>query len=273
MQISDTHVGAKVNRPVHERLAAAVILINALKPAFVIDTGDVATHPVYEANERNLAELEEYKQYVSKLKRPLYVVPGNHDIGYFDPGDTTWGDDNPWGTYKELAAAFKRTIGPLDQSFRWEDVRFVLLNNNPGITHGPGMLSPEQLRWIEAELEQGELTFIFCHVEVLENGVGAVWGESSKALTALCEKYGVPAVAYGHKHRTHVAPLNGTQYIMCPSLKVPGQQGILQWRIFRGRFELWLYDVFSGDGERLGRYPYPKRDVLPRVWDMVMETE
>ena len=54
VQITDVHVGQQDNLPEHERLKAAVALINSLGPAFVIDTGDVATRPVHEATEANL---------------------------------------------------------------------------------------------------------------------------------------------------------------------------------------------------------------------------
>lgn len=259
VQISDVHVGNEVNCPIHERLQAAVRLANELEPAFAIDTGDIATHPVYDASVGNLAEFEEYKRYVALLKMPLYVVPGNHDIGYADPGESTWGKGNPWGRYEDLVAAFEETIGPLDQSFSWRGFRLVLVNNNPALSKGTGLLSSRQLHWLEDELERGEVTFIFCHVQLLEEGTGSPWGKAAQTLVGLCRQYGVPAVAYGHKHEIHISPMKGTQYIMAPDLKVPDHQSILQYRIFSDRFVLWLYDVFTGEGEQLGVFPYPPR--------------
>ena len=259
VQISDVHVGNEVNRPSHERLQAAVRLANCLKPAFVIDTGDIATHPVYCASESNLAEFDEYKRYVALLEMPLYVVPGNHDIGYADPGESTWGKGNPWGRYEDLVAAFEATIGPLDQSFNWCGFRFVLVNNNPVITKGTGVLSSQQLHWLEEELKRDEVTFIFCHVQLLKEGTGSPWGQAAQTLVGLCYQYGVPAVAYGHKHEIHIRAMKGTQYIMVPDLKVPDHRGVLQYRIFSDHFALWLYDVFTGEGKQLGIFPYPPR--------------
>jgi len=67
-QISDVHVGSEANVPTHERLHAAVGLINALHPAFVIDTGDVATHPVYRADDPEyLAEFTTYLECLREL--------------------------------------------------------------------------------------------------------------------------------------------------------------------------------------------------------------
>jgi len=255
LQMSDVHVGADTNRPRHLRLAAAVDLANALQPAFVIDTGDVATHPVYAPRPEHLAELAEYAEYVSTLEMPLHVVPGNHDIGYFEPGDTTWGDGQPWADSADLIPIFERMIGPLDQAFESHGFRFVLVNDNPAVTKGVGVLLPRQLQFLWRELRKGQTTFVFCHVELLEQGTGPIWGDSAVSVAALCRKYGVPAVAYGHRHRLHIVERDHTQYIMCPDLKVPGHDHVLQYRLWPSHFDLWSIDVFSGEGSRLGNYP------------------
>jgi len=263
MQFSDVHVGNPANRPVHRRLEAAVKLANSLAPAFVIDTGDMTTHPVYEASAANLAEYGEYKRYVKPLTMPRYNVPGNHDIGYFDPGGRTRRGGKPWGNYKALVAAYRRELGPIDQSFCHLGFRFVLVNNNPPGSRKAGHLSAKQLKWIEGELRQGDTEFIFCHVQVLRDGTGPPWGESAERLVAMCKKYGVAAVAYGHRHQRHVKTLDGTQYVMCPDLKMPGHQAVYQYRVFPDRFELWLYDVFSQKGEQVSSHAYP-RAAIPR---------
>ena len=258
LQLSDVHVGAEDNRPHHRRLAAAVALANALRPAFVIDTGDVATHPVYAARPEHLAELAEYGRYVSALDMPLHVVPGNHDIGYFEPGDnTTWGDGQLWADSDELEPVFEQEIGPLDQAFESHGFRFVLVNNNPAVTKGPGALSPSQLQFLAGELMKGQTTFVFCHVELLEQGTGPLWGEAANSVAALCREHGVPAVSYGHRHRLHLVKRDRTLYIMCPDLKVPGHDEVLQYRLWLDHFDLWRLNVFSGEGDHLGTYPFP----------------
>jgi len=264
VQFSDVHVGNKANLPIHKRLAAAVKLANRLEPDFVIDTGDMTTHPVYEASAANLAEYDQYKKYVAPLTMPLYNVPGNHDIGYFEPGGHTWGGGKPWGNYEELVAAYKRAFGPLDQSFTHKGFRFVLFDDNPPISRQPGRLTTKQLAWIEGELTKGETAFLFCHVQVLRDGTGPPWGKSAQRLVELCKRHAVAAVAYGHQHQLHSKTLDGTQYIMCPDLKVPGHQGVCQYRVFADRFELWLFDVFSQKGAQVGSYRYPRAAVLAK---------
>ena len=261
VQFTDVHVGNPVNTPVHIRLEAAVNLANTIEPAFVVDTGDLTSDPVYEANVSNLSEYTEYKKYVSLLEAPLYTIPGNHDIGYCEPGNTTRGDGNPWGKYGKLVKAYQKEMGPLDQSFDYKGFRFILANNNPVCTGEPGYLSTKQLRWVQKLLRSRKTTFIFCHVQVLKDGTKLPWGDAATSLVALCERYSVAAVMYGHKHEMHLKELGGIPYIMCPDLKVPGHQGVFQYRVFCDHFEVWHYDVFGGTGTLAGNFRYPKDHV------------
>ena len=247
MQFSDVHVGQEANRPIHKRLVAAVKLANALKPSFVINTGDMTTHPVYEASEVYLGEFDEYKRYIAPLTMPMYDVPGNHDIGYSDAAEGSRYEQD----YDALVAAYEEKIGPLKQSFTYRGLRFILFNNNPRATRQPGHISQEQFDWLEGELERNEIALLFCHVQILEDGAGSPWGESAKRLAALCQRYRVAAVAYGHQHQSHLKTLHGTHYIMCPDLKMPDHQAVYQYRVFARRFELWVYDVFSQKGTQM----------------------
>jgi hypothetical protein len=215
----------------------------------------MTTHPVYKANPENLAELDEYREYVAHLAMPIYPLPGNHDIGYFEYKGSKYEK-----SCDLLIAAYKKKIGPLKRSFTQQGFRFILFNNNPPLSGRPGHIAEETFEWIEGELKQGGKAFLFCHVQVIENGTGPPWGDSAGRLVALCDEYGVVAVTYGHQHALHIKVLNGTKYIMCPDLKNAGHQGVLLYRVFRDRWELWLYDVFSQKGKRIGSYPVRSKD-------------
>lgn len=264
-QLSDAHIGDEENRPVHTRLADTVALANTLSPDFLINTGDMTTHPVYDASPENLAEYDEYLSYIDELEIPIYHLPGNHDIGYFDPGDDTHHGGLPWGDYNDLTAAYVDKLGPLEQSFTHHGVRFILMNNNPPASGHPGYLSQTQLDWIENELVAGKPTFIFGHIQVLENGTGSPWGASAESLVNLCEQHNVAAVAYGHQHQTIVTDRNDIRYIMCPSLRNDGQQDIFEYRVFQETFELWSIDVVSQDRSLLGTYSLPSPAPEPGV--------
>lgn len=256
MQFSDVHVGNESNVP-HTRLQAAVALTNTLGVDFVVDTGDITTHPVYAATEENFAEYTEYKQYMSALTIPYYVAPGNHDIGYFDAESDPRNID--FADYDTLVARFEQEIGPLNQSFTHKGNRFILMNNNSAYGHQPAYLSSSQLDWIESEFQAArqnhEGIFVFGHVPVLENGTGDPWGDSSTQLVELVDEYKGSLVTYGHEHDSIQTVIGQTLYNMCPDLKVDGHNSILQYRIFSNTFELWSYDVFTTQGNLLGTYP------------------
>lgn len=260
MQISDVHVGAPTNQPVHKRLQAAVELANSLSVDLVIDTGDIATHPVYAATDEYLKEFQIYKKHMSALKMPYYVVPGNHDIGYFnndlDPRNVTFADGDL------LAKRFLKEVGPLNQSFVFRGCRFLLINNNPSYGHRPGYVSARQLAWIRHELnrsrQQKQKTFLFMHIPVLHKGKGKPWGGSSQKLVELVKQYQVPLVAYGHEHRFIPTLHEGVLYMMCPDLKVKEHNDVLVYEVYETHFDVWRYNVLTSKKTRVGTYPFPK---------------
>lgn len=264
MQISDAHVGAEDNEPIHKRLRAAVKLANSLKVDLVIDTGDMANNPVHAATEHNFQQLAKYKNYMAKLKMPYYVVPGNHDIGYYDndkdPRKVKFADGDI------LSSRFQKEIGPLDQSFVFHNYRFILANNNPPYGKQPGYLSERQLAWIRHELQRAaaskQKALLFLHVPVLDHSKNVPWGVSSKKLAKLVKQYNVPLVTYGHVHESHRTELDGTCYVMCPDLKVKGHTILHVYRFYNDYFELWNYDVLSGKSNVVGRYDFTIDDKI-----------
>lgn len=267
MQFTDVHVGNNRNKPVHTRLEAAVALANMLNPDFVIDTGDITGNPVRGITHESLAEFDTYRQYTSSLNMPLYILPGNHDIGYFnakdDPRDITWGD------YSILTAHFEKIIGPLNQSFVHRNGRFILANNVGEYSRMPGYLSAQQLIWIESEmrtaLQNSEDTFLFVHIPVVtKDGSNKPWGNSSAALVSLCNQYKVNLVTFGHDHKPFQLLLDDTLYIEGPDLSVAGHENVLQYRVFEGHFEIWRFNVFDAQsGSPIGTYKLKGRESSP----------
>ena len=179
--------------------------------------------------------------------------PGGDVVSYAGAYQDVWSspDGVNW-TQVTAAAAFGKRL----------NFDCAVFNNNPAVSKGPGIVAADRLGWIEAELKRGAVTFLFCHVQLLEKGTGPLWGASAEAVASLCTQYGVPAVAYGHRHELHLELRDGTVYIMGPDLKVAGHQWLLQYRLYRKRFEVWQYDVCSGDSEPLGGWDYPARQPL-----------
>ena len=99
-QITDTHVGGEGWR---ERLERVVAEIVALPPPleFVALTGDITENSILDDALQGEAAVV-----LGRLKVPLYVLPGNHDI-LVDKVD-------------ETVTAFRRRFGDLGGSYRTE---------------------------------------------------------------------------------------------------------------------------------------------------------
>ena len=256
---SDVHVGDPKHSPIHTKLQAAVQLVNALQPAFVVDTGDITTHPVYGATPENLAEFDEYNSYVTNLQTALYVVPGNHDIGYFDPPQ-----GGPYGhDYETLIQAWEDKIGPLNHATTFAGIRFLFVNNNTATTAEPGYLSEAQLDWIGTELHQADRAFIFAHVQIVD-GEGAPWGTDSQSLVSLAEQHGgVALMAFGHGHASLWESRNGITYIEHPSLD--DTESVYLYEVYENEVEVWSYNVFSMERVPIGSFALAPAPLEPTV--------
>lgn len=70
-QLSDTHIADKHAPHAADNLRQAVEMINARHPDAVILSGDIGENP---------KAWEQAKSILKKLKEPLYIAPGNHDV-------------------------------------------------------------------------------------------------------------------------------------------------------------------------------------------------
>lgn len=188
VQISDSHIGfhQEANPDVTATLKDAVAAINALprRPDFVVHTGDV-TH---------LSKPEQFetaRSILAELRAPLVVLPGEHDfIGsdhkrFFDvfPADdkrSTWRSWDANGTHFVL----------LINVFNFEKM---------------GLLGPEQLAWLEKDLQSqrsGTPIVVFAHVPLY--ALYPQWGwtteDGAKAL-ALLRRFDRVTVLNGHIHQ------------------------------------------------------------------------
>lgn len=149
----------------------------------------------------------------NSFERPAYHVLGNHDAD----GGFTW----------EQTMAFygmtKRYYG-----FDAGGCRFVVLDGNekkknraPGY---PRFIGPEQMAWLEAELDATDgPVFVFSHQSLHDAGGASV--ENFKNVQALFERTNkhagyqkVVASIYGHRHVDHHVNINGINYICINSM-------------------------------------------------------
>jgi predicted MPP superfamily phosphohydrolase len=97
--------------------------INELKPAFVVNLGDLIYGYAPRSKEK---QWDKYQEVVKEISEPYYQVPGNHDTHS-----------------KEARKIYVRRFGKCYQSFDYGGWHFVLLDNTEAERWG--YLGPEQL--------------------------------------------------------------------------------------------------------------------------------
>jgi 3',5'-cyclic-AMP phosphodiesterase len=263
VQISDSHIGFNkpANTDVTATLQEAIAKINALPtpPAFVLHTGDL-TH---------LSKPEEFDTLGQVLKGiktdRVFYVPGEHDV-LNDNGK------------QYLERYGKGAQGGGWHSFDLKGVHFIGLVNVLNLKAGGlGTLGPEQLEWLEKDVERLRSStpiVVFAHIPLWAVYPEWGWGtdDSQQALSYL-KRFGSVTVLNGHIHQTmqkvegnvtfHTAmstafpqPQPGTAPSPGP-LKVPAEKlrsllGITDVSFVRGNHSLAIIDSPLQDQEQKG---------------------
>ncbi|HEX4269668.1 MAG TPA: metallophosphoesterase [Steroidobacteraceae bacterium] len=187
-QISDSHIGFKAGAhpSAQDTLADAVERMAALKPDFVIHTGDVS----------HLSAAEEFAvaaDMMQGVKREVFYVPGEHD---------TIGDGG-----NLFFQRFGRGHGSGGwYSFDAHGVHFVGLVNVVKLTQaGLGWFGPEQLQWLDRDLRRRSAStpvVVFTHMPMWSIYPQWGWGteDSTPALASL-RRFGSVTILNGHIHQ------------------------------------------------------------------------
>lgn len=204
VHITDVHIGCcrKVDEYSKERtpspapeqgFARIADEVNALKPDFVLITGDIVTSAEAVARVQGkvygtVAE-DEFREFLNLLDRfdvPTFVVPGNHDLV---------------GTVnKSLLDFWEREMGPRYFSFEYGGDYYLGMDNSNAM-EGLGFiykkasskLDPGQKKWIEDDLQKNagaKLKVFFFHVCVNKNEI-----------EEFADKYGAQLALFGHWHK------------------------------------------------------------------------
>lgn len=215
--ISDVHelVG-------HQNFLSVIDDLNTtVRPAFVMNAGDVTDHGVP----------AEYDQYVidrALIELPLYEVPGNHDV--------RWWNSNGKNDYENK-------VGPLYQSFDYSGVHFVLLDSTVTLEND-GKLSPKLLDWVEADLanvsEDTPILFFAHHpFEILKNVT------AKHELLDRFKNYNIVAYLSGHMHRWDESIENGVPWLFIGQLKE--YQEYIRVKITPNKFYITRRDAATGN--------------------------
>jgi len=208
-QISDshiTHVGGQADRKyetaTHLQRAVAHLAQLPAPPDIVLVTGDCV-------DGGSVPEYERFRNLLSPLTMPVYLIPGNHDDRVHMR--------KVFGTQglKPMASFVQYVVD------EWP-VRLLALDTNvPG--HPEGYLCPERLRWLEDRLAEapGRPTVLFLHHPPFSTGLAVLdrMGlEGAVALGAIVARYpNVERIVAGHIHCAMQRRFYGTLAMTCPS--------------------------------------------------------
>lgn len=207
LHISDLHILAEEGRRQYSLDTAAVLqqaipMMNALRPDFIVASGDLISDESEESYRRLQALLQ-------PVEAPVHFLMGNHD-------DRT---------------AFRRVFrpdappsdDPVFEAFERAGIRFLLLDSSlPGKVEGD--LAGEQLDWLEAELtaHPDRPTWIFLHHQPLP--IYIRWLDAlglqnpARFLAVLGRHPQVEVVSYGHVHQTRRWRYDGALFLGVPAL-------------------------------------------------------
>ena len=206
--ISDTHIRPsgessspwKTNLLTNDRARWVAHTINTHNPDFVIHLGDIV-HPVPHLPTYSSAS-KVAQEIMGSLTSPIYLVPGNHDVG--DKNNPTVPSYIINDKYIE---DFHRYHGPTFQSFDHGDIHFVIINSlalNSGLTE-----ETEQRDWLEDDLDKhrGSRIHVFSHYPPYLNlpdepsNYDNLDQPARRWLLDLIEEHHVEAFFAGHVHQ------------------------------------------------------------------------
>ncbi|MFZ2287125.1 MAG: PQQ-binding-like beta-propeller repeat protein [Bacteroidales bacterium] len=185
--VTDTHIGGT---GADEDLRRTVDDINSIDSvAFVIVSGDVTEFG-------SDSELHLAKEILDGLRKPWYIIPGNHD--------TKWSESG--------ANSFRKIFGAEAFAFRHDGWLLLGTNSGPNMRMGPGQVPRENLVWLDSVISvpaNRELKVISVNHYPLDNGLNN-WYELTDRLRRLDTRLAL----CGHGHSNKVMSFEGIPALM-----------------------------------------------------------
>lgn len=168
--------------------------INNTNVDFTVVTGDLS-------NSGSDAELISVKRALDKLRRPCYVIPGNHETNWSESAGLTF--NRLWGNDHFL--------------FSLNGYQFVGFNTGPFMKMGDGYVKHEDIRWLDTQLKKrapdNNVLISFSHYPLSE-GV-----DDWLPVTELLKTFSCKIDFCGHGHRLALFNFNGIPGIMGRALQ------------------------------------------------------
>ncbi|MDD3094905.1 MAG: metallophosphoesterase [Candidatus Neomarinimicrobiota bacterium] len=228
--------------------------INLINPAFVLHTGDLINDGELEA--LGIPAISRAKKILKELEVPVFLVPGNHDLGGWDatpaPDGTArrfWWKYFGWHSLNNTAAS---AVNTQNYAFRYGAHAYIGLESYVNYDrwrediYGYQGFTSAQLQWLNSTVDahsDADLKVLFYHYDF----------EDQLDLQVL----GVDAAFWGHVHynsgNTSAKPLNLSTGAVCDGrrwyriVKVEDNSITQTWSIQAGEQGEILNEVYSAD--------------------------
>lgn len=189
--LSDVHVTP--GNPNDGKLREAVAEINANNSQLVIMNGDLT-------NEGSDEQLVNVKSILDQIKKPLFVLPGNHENNWSQSACKTFND--LWGTDRFVTET--------------DSLIIVGINCGPYMKMGDGHIKQEDLSWLDRTLadrtKSGKRVLSFCHYPITADL------DNYKDYVRILQKYPVISHICGHYHTFKQYATGGINAYICRAL-------------------------------------------------------
>ena len=189
LHLSDLHVGSRAELRIEPSL---VDLIATVDPELIVASGDLTHRGRAQQHDRAAALLQ-------GLGRPVFAVPGNHDIPY-----------GPIARFTRTFEQFERCWETTEPTYRSEHLHVIGLNSVRPWLHQSGRIRATQLRDAAARLAEAAPAAL--RVAVLHHHLlGAPWRSRKKPVAARSRVLaglvdaGAELILAGHIHQAAVS--------------------------------------------------------------------
>lgn len=165
--------------------------VNKENITFSLETGDLIDNMI-DGN----SEYKIYLNQIKKLKKPLLVVPGNHET-------------------EGMSSAYYYLFGKAYYAFAYKNAYFLMLDGS----HETGM-GPQEIAWLKTELKKSEKyahVFVLMHIPLYDPVKGELVQSSfdkapAKKLLDIFNKHHISMVFTAHEHGYFTGKWNNTPY-------------------------------------------------------------
>lgn len=228
--LSDIHVDPGDKN--EGQLKLAIDEINRNKSEFVLLSGDLS-------NEGSDEQLYNLKGILEGLKKPLYIVPGNHENNWSQSALKTFNDI--WGDDRFV--------------FETDSLVFIGINCGPYMKMGDGHIKQEDLSWLDKELSErcatGKRVVSINHYPLksdLDN-----WQD----YVAVLQKYPTIVHICGHYHAYEKYKGGDIDAVICRALDMTGKKDGYGYTDFSITSDsVFVYNKHIGEAPKL-RFSFP----------------